>query len=327
MALESGIKASQELQDVFAKAVDNNSSVRFIKIVIDNETLQAEEWEDKQGDFEADFPRIQSHLAEKSPCYICFKLDSPGWLFVAYVPDFAKVRDKMLYASTRSALKKCLGEPHFVDELYGLDKNDLSLDAYYKHKQSVAATVPLTEREEEIQRMRKEESGADIGITTKKAHVHGVSFPVSDDARTALGDFASGTLNYVQLALNMENETIFLSHSGNVDAAELASLTPESQPRYHFFRYRHAFEDNTFDSVVFIYSCPMRSKVRERMLYSSCKAAVAAVGQECGVEAEKASEVSDAVELTENFVFEELHPKKVDDKKTFKKPMRPGRVR
>jgi len=37
--------------------------------------------------------------------------------------------------------------------------------------------------------------------------------------------------------------------------------------------------------------------------------------------------VSDAVELTEAFIFEELHPKPADDKKTFKKPLRPGRVR
>ena len=70
----------------------------------------------------AHFPLIQEHLDEKTPSYICFKLDTTGWLFIAYVPDFAKVRDKMLYASTRAALKKNLGEPHFVDELYGLDK-------------------------------------------------------------------------------------------------------------------------------------------------------------------------------------------------------------
>ena len=197
----------------------------------------------------AHFPLIQEHLDEKTPSYICFKLDTTGWLFIAYVPDFAKVRDKMLYASTRAALKKNLGEPHFVDELYGLDKvcvyaegrervakggrgvrkaggrakrasratlgakratratrpcaeqlfcmrratllhahsdsfacaerlfcmrrtqlperlgppscpqRDLTLEAYHKHKQSAAATAPLTEREEEVQRLRKEEVG------------------------------------------------------------------------------------------------------------------------------------------------------------------------
>jgi len=266
----------------------------------------------------------------------------------------------------------------------------LTLEAYHKHKQSKAATAPLTEREEEIQRLRKEEArgcsainerggfsglltrcprrvpaavyrqnGADIGITTKKAHVHGVSFPVTDEARAAIEAFGNGEVNYVQLVrarpqrwrrrpadqlltllptvrplpwlrrqgIDIEKETIILFKSATVDAGEIAALTPEANPRYHFFRYHHAFLDTTYNSIIFIYSCPMKSKVKERMLYSSCKASVITVGQELGVTAEKVSEVSDAVDLTENFIFEELHPRKPDEKKTFKKPMRPGRMR
>jgi twinfilin len=131
----------------------------------------------------------------------------------------------------------------------------------------------------------------------------------------------------VRQALDLAAETIVLSHSGTVDATELAGLCPVDQPRYHLFRYRHAFEDNTLEQTLFIYSCPMRSKVRERMLYSSCKAAALAAGQEAGVPVDKAAECSDAAELTESFVYEELHPRKPEEKRTFKKPMRPGRVR
>ena len=127
--------------------------------------------------------------------------------------------------------------------------------------------------------------------------------------------------------INLEQEQIVLFNSSEQDASAIAALTPDNQPRYHFFRYRHAFEDNTLEQVIFIYSCPMKSKVRERMLYSSCKAAVITVGQELGITADKVSEASDASELTESFVYEELHPKKPDEKKTFKKPMRPGRIR
>ena len=43
------------------------------------------------------------------------------------------------------------------------------------------------------------QNGAEIGITTKKAHVHGVSFPATDDARAALESFAAGQVNYLQL--------------------------------------------------------------------------------------------------------------------------------
>jgi twinfilin-like protein len=44
-----------------------------------------------------------------------------NWLFVAFVPDNAKVRDKMLYASTRATLTKELGDYRFVDSMWGTD--------------------------------------------------------------------------------------------------------------------------------------------------------------------------------------------------------------
>lgn len=45
-----------------------------------------------------------------------------NWLFLCYVPDNAKIRDKMLYASTRATLTKELGDYRFVDSIYGTDK-------------------------------------------------------------------------------------------------------------------------------------------------------------------------------------------------------------
>ena len=44
------------------------------------------------------------------------------WILLAYTPDGSKVRDRMLYASTRDTLKKELGRSYFVDELYGSEK-------------------------------------------------------------------------------------------------------------------------------------------------------------------------------------------------------------
>jgi len=47
----------------------------------------------------------------------------------------------------------------------------------------------------------------------------------------------------------MERESIELCSASNVDAGDIATLTPDDVPRYHFFRYRHAFEDNTLESI------------------------------------------------------------------------------
>ena len=46
------------------------------------------------------------------PCYILFRMDSAtkdGWLLANWVPEKTKVRQKMLYASSRETLKKELG--------------------------------------------------------------------------------------------------------------------------------------------------------------------------------------------------------------------------
>ena len=68
------------------------------------------------------------YLDETTPSYILIRLDDKAntgnynWLFLSYVPDNAKVRDKMIYASTRASLTKELGDNHFTDSIYGTTK-------------------------------------------------------------------------------------------------------------------------------------------------------------------------------------------------------------
>lgn len=48
------------------------------------------------------------------------------WVLLAWVPDTAKVRDKMLYSSSRDDLKRSLGLGYFVTEYYANSKVQLS---------------------------------------------------------------------------------------------------------------------------------------------------------------------------------------------------------
>lgn len=71
---------------------------------------------------------MESHLEDKVPAYILVRLDEKtsgmefNWLLLCYVPDDAKVRDKMLYASTKATLTKELGDSKFTDSIYGTKK-------------------------------------------------------------------------------------------------------------------------------------------------------------------------------------------------------------
>lgn len=71
---------------------------------------------------------IEQYLDTTTPAYIFVRLDEKTetneykWLFLCYVPDHAKVRDKMLYASTRATLTRELGDYRFTDSIYGTEK-------------------------------------------------------------------------------------------------------------------------------------------------------------------------------------------------------------
>ena len=63
-------------------------------------------------------------LEEARPCYIIYRLDSKNaygydFLLLAYSPDFSHVREKMLYAATRSTLKSTFGSNYISDEVFG----------------------------------------------------------------------------------------------------------------------------------------------------------------------------------------------------------------
>lgn len=83
-----------------------------------------------------------------------------------------------------------------------------------------------------------------------------------------------------------------------------------------------------------MYTCPSKSKIRERMLYSSCRAGVLeAAKNEAGLKVDKKLETTDVSDLTESFILEELHPASqsafgsstgINSPRGFSKPARPG---
>ena len=68
----------------------------------------------------------------------------------------------------------------------------------------------------------------------------------------------------------------------------LSGRVPADHGRYHLFRFKHSHEGDYLESVVFIYSMPgYACSIRERMLYSSCKAPVTDIIEKAGVTIDK----------------------------------------
>nr|XP_056712507.1 twinfilin-2 isoform X2 [Euleptes europaea] len=269
-------------------------------------------------------------LDELQPCYILYRLDTQNaqgyeWLFISWSPDNSPVRLKMLYAATRATVKKEFGGGHVKDELFGTVKEDISLSGYQKHVSSCSAPAPLTAAEQELQQIRINEVKTEISVESKHQTLQGLAFPLQPEAQQAIQLLKQKKINYIQLKLDLEKETIDLVHTLATEIADLPKRIPQDSARYHFFLYKHSHEGDYLESVVFIYSMPgYKCSIKERMLYSSCKSRLLdSVEQDFCLEVAKKIEIDDGAELTAEFLYDEVHPKQHAFKQAFAKPKGP----
>jgi len=324
----SNVPVSQSLAESFRQVLISGNK-RFIKVQVQMEpTEQLIEVgsQPSKGNFEDDFALVPPVLEAKNPAFIIYRSDkqaTTGYEFflLCYVPDGCKAREKMMYSSSKGTLKQQLGANNFVDSIHGTIPDDFSLKGYKQHVATQNMDAPLTESEI----LRKEQKSAHTDFNMGTQYVHGVSFPVTDAAMDKLQKLKNGSITYVQLKIDEKAEKIDLGTSTNINIGEIGSQFPDAEARFHFFAYKHEFEGQRLTSVIFIYSCSNGTPVKQRMLYSTTKAAATDAATSIGIEIAKKLEVNSAEELTEQAIYDEIHPPKVEEKKAFAKPTKPGK--
>lgn len=123
--------------------------------------------------------------------------------------------------------------------------------------------------------------------------------------------------------IDIATESLELNFSdSDVSPANLSSRIPAIKPSYTFYRYPST------SSVLFIYTCPASSKIKERMVYASSSRSVQEIARLEGVEVVKRLEAGGPEEVTEERLREEVQPKTEEatgGSKGFARPKRPGR--
>ncbi|KAI6129077.1 hypothetical protein EV401DRAFT_807599 [Pisolithus croceorrhizus] len=319
MTATSGIGLSTELTRAFSAAVETRN-IRFIKVVIQNESLVSVASIDVVGSLEEDLASLDSYLSDKDPCYVLTRLDDPSseWLLISYVPDGAKVRDKMLYASTRNSLTKSLGSTVFTDSLFATSKADVTPEAYAAHKRHQAAPQPMSAREQEMADIRaaEREAAGNVyeGSRARQNHLGDgkLGYKWSSEAEDAVKQLGHGEGSQVViLQIELSTETIVLHSNSEAQANTLSSLIPPSEPSFTLFAWSHSYSTTRRD-IIFIYSCPSASPIKYRMVYSSgalliFKEAKAFLETTPSfLLAPKKLETSDPSELTEQYLMQEL---------------------
>jgi len=329
MSHQTGIEANEELLAFFGKCRDGD--IRVFRVSIVNEELTINNSEKTQSGWEEDYHAFVPSLIDiKRPSYLLFRLDSTNalgyeWLFITWIPEDATVREKMIYASTKATLKNQFGSGQIKEEMLATDYEDITLRGYHSHKRNVAAPAPLTQAEEELAFVKKTETNAHISIDSKHQTLSGVAFPVAEAAVKAICAFQEKQHNYVQLSIDLIKEEVNLELSETTSVNQLGSKIPEDHGRYHLFRFNHSHEGDYLESIVFIYSMPgYACSIRERMLYSSVKGPMTdLIENNLRIAIEKKIEIDSGNELTEEYLMDELHPKKNLFQPKFQKPKGP----
>ncbi|KXL46538.1 hypothetical protein M433DRAFT_143169 [Acidomyces richmondensis BFW] len=302
--MQSGISASQDLQDAFNTFVSSPSQ-RALFASIENERLIPTHTIPSQSpEFEDDLHQLEPHLSSTSATYILLKTHpaaADGYVAVTFVPNAAPVRQKMLFASTRLTLVRELGLERFREQVFCTEQEELTKAGWARHVAHVNLAAPLTEEESGLKGVREAEAAESTGTLNRRGHVSGrVDIKTGEGVVEALSllreEGCRGTL--VQLKFALPNEVLTLdSSTDNIMPENVGSTICADEPRYSFYSSPSSASPEA--EIFYIYTCPTASKVKERMIYSTGKAWTRVVAErDAGLSIAKSLEATEPNELT-----------------------------
>ncbi|KAK3357882.1 hypothetical protein B0T25DRAFT_567137 [Lasiosphaeria hispida] len=335
--MQSGITASQELASQFNTLLGSDTHFGLLVTIAKEQLLPLAllTASSPSNSFASNItslltPRIKTNEA----LYIILRRYSsaPALVAVTYVPDSAPVRQKMLFAATRLTLVRELGSEHFRETIFATLPTELTPAGFEKHDAHTALDAPLTEEERTLGDVKRAEQEAGVGTGAREIHLSkNLAMPVTEEVLAGLKELAAGNgTGLIMLKINPETEVVELVPSSAAPSSipELVDTISATDPRFTFYRFSHEHGSSANSPVLFFYTCPAKAgtkAIKFRMMYPLMKRAVLTIAEkEAGLQIEKKFEVEEPSEITEESVLEELHPK-VEAKKAFSRPKRPGR--
>ncbi|XP_063932571.1 twinfilin-1-like isoform X3 [Zophobas morio] len=332
MSLQTGIRPNEELETTFKVLREPFCPLRACKISIISQELVCSGILKAKTTFEQEYDSIVASLLKPSePCYILLRSDKVDkekislWVFISYIPEDLKVRDKMVYAATKSTLKKFFGGCIDV-EISGTTPAEILYSGYTLHRKLEGSTPPLSLSEIEKKELESLKAMSSVGLSTRYEVASKLSFPLNKLAVGALKELANFTITFVSLALNLDEETTCLDQRANSTVKEISAELPSESPRYLFIAFNHEREGAVETFIIFVYFCPgFKCSIKERMCYSSCKSSVVTAAEELGLKITTKIEIASARELTEENILSELYPPEKAKLHKFSKPKAAGR--
>ncbi|ORY63375.1 uncharacterized protein BCR38DRAFT_227187 [Pseudomassariella vexata] len=330
--MQSGISASKELVSQFNTLLSDTSLFGLL-VTITSESLTPLTTLRSKGGFSSSLSELAPHLQPNEALYIILRRHdaAPPFIAVTYIPDAAKVRQKMLFASTRLTLVRELGSEHFRETIFVTTAEELTPEGFERHDKHTALAAPLTEEERTLQEVKQAEAEAGSGTGVREIHLSAsMNMPIMAEGLAALSEMGRGEgSGLVMLKINPTTEKVELVNSSSTPSSfsDLVSSISSEEPRFTFWRYTHSHDGTESSPILFFYTCPAAAgkSIKFRMMYPLMKRTVVTIAeQEAGVHIEKKFEVEEPDEITEQSVLADLHPR-AEVKTAFRRPKKPGR--
>lgn len=319
MSTQSGITPSEDLINSFKTFVSRNEPILIAEIT--QEVIELSEIINGGSSLQSDFSTLSSKLSDSEPKYIIIKHENNDdlYTFISYVPDYAAVKDKMLYASSKNTLIRQLGSELFANTLFLNSQDEISYTNWKDIVSEGSTKDLLSSKEQELEDIKQQEFDTALSQGSKKklvSHSSDFSFKFNDNT-----DFEFEENTLYSFNIDLKTEEVFLSDTKAIkDPKEIVNAISPAYPQYNLIKIN--------GKTVFIYSCPSGSKVKERMVYASNKLGVVNHFKKT-TPIDKSLEVGDAVELELSEFEKEDEADKlasnIQSNLKFSRPTRPGR--
>lgn len=292
------VRAHLAVSEGLLHAFQQPDPARLLRVKIEGEALElAAPPRAKQSDDGTDFQTlVVEGVLQASPtptsALLIFTLDDGTPVLIKYLGLSCPVREKMLYSSSVTDLKRGLScnvslfEAHeredvtFEGLLEALGKRQeaptggvATMMASAQEQKQQPAPLPLTKLEE----LSLTERGMERDTGVRLHGMSRLSFEVHTDVKAALAKVlaADEPENWLELALAKETVVVtalrsvsFPAGNGSMSTIEgdLSTLLPTGEPRFLIVARGQQH--------LFIYSCPQSALIKEKFAYSTAKQVV-----------------------------------------------------
>ncbi|KAK3629878.1 Twinfilin-1 [Elasticomyces elasticus] len=285
--MQSGIPASQDLQDAFNDLVSSPSKRAVLASIQNEQIVHTNTISADNSRFQDDLQQLQSYISSTQATFVLLKVDSNA-------PDG--------YVAITLSLVRELGLERFRQQIFCTEASELTAEGWKRHEQHEALDAPLTEEESGLKGVKDAEAAESLGTQGRRGHVTGrVDVKTGEGVVEALEllkeEGCRGTVVQLKYALPEEVLTLDQSTDG-VAPEDVAGIISTSEPRYTFYA-----SPDPGAGIVFIYTCPTSSRIKERMIYSTGKSWTRTVAErDAGITIAKSLEATEPNEITADLV-------------------------